>query len=231
MSYTAKNFYESELERLKDKNANATTILSSKERVALLNDSYRKRYSKYVEILVILIVAFLIYLGVAAIQTAFPIIPSVAVDILAAILIAGVLYYVVNIWFELYTRSQLNYDELDLPAYNASEEIDAATLAAKKGILSGKGNTCVGQACCPAGFTWDQETNKCKTSPASTTTPSTTSTSSSTTPVASFTTMELESIQTAYTHTAFDSPSLQRKPVSGNVNAVVDVTSLAFSNV
>ena len=220
MSYTAKNFYESELKRLEDKNANATTILSSKERVALLNDSYRKRYSKYVEILVVLIVAFLIYLGVAAIQTAFPIIPAVAVDALTAILIAGVLYYVVNVWYELYTRSQLNYDELDLPAHNESEEIDAATLAAKKGILSEKGNTCVGQACCPAGFTWDQETNKCK---------ETTKVTATTTETSTFTTMELESIQTAYTRTAFDSPSLQRNPVNGNVNAVVDFTSLAFS--
>jgi len=209
MSYSVSNFYNDELQRLQNKQTNANSILSSNQRIALLNDSYRKRYSKYVEILIVLVMTFVVYLGISAIQTAFPIIPQIAVDAFTALLIAGVLIYLSITFYELYTRSTLNYDELDLPAYDASGGIDANSIA-KSGQVLPNGNVCVGQDCCPDSYVWDSTINKCKQG---------------------FTTLELTPIQNAYVDLKFDSTTLKRTPDAGNVAAIIDGTSLVFSKV
>ena len=208
---TVAKFYGDELNRLQQKQKNAESILSSNQRIALLNDSYRKRYAKYVEILIVLVLTFIAYLGVSSLQTAFPVIPQIAVDAVTAILIAVVLIYLSFAFYELYSRSVLNYDELDLPAYDASGGIDANAIAKSGQILpTNIGNTCVGQACCPSNYNWDSTLNKCKSG---------------------FTTLEFSTVQNAYNSTKFDSPDLKRAPRAENVVAVVDGTSLTFSKI
>lgn len=211
MAYTATNFYNDEMTRLQQKQANASTILSSNQRISLLNDSYRKRYAKYVQILIVFVLAFLAYLGVTAIQTAFPIIPSVAVDIITAILIAIVMFYLIDSAYELASRDTLNYDELNLPAYDNSTGINANALAASGRIMPDFASTCVGEECCVSGNLWNAGNNKCS--------------------YAGFTTLEYSALETAYTDTAFDSPTLKRVPLAENVKAIVGATSLVVSNV
>ena len=203
MSYTASNFYNNELERLQQKQQNATSILSSRERVSLLNDSHRKRYAKYVEMLMVFILCFFAYLGVSALQTAFPIIPQIAVDVVTAGLIAVVLIYMFSAFYELSTRSVLNYDELDLPAFDSSGGINPNALEnAGKINPATVGGTCVGQACCPPGKEWKSDINRCQ----------------------AFTTLE----QAYSEHTKFDSPELKRAP-SNSAEPTVVHTSLVFS--
>jgi len=210
---TVASFYGDELTRLQQKQKNAESILSSNQRIALLNDSYRKRYAKYVEILIVLVLTFIAYLGVSSLQTAFPVIPQIAVDAVTAILIAVVLIYLSFAFYELYSRSVLNYDELDLPAYDASGGIDANAIAKSGQILpTNIGNTCVGQACCPDTYNWDSTSNKCQQK-------------------SPFTTLEFSTVQNAYINTKFDSPDLKRAPRAENVVAVVDGTSLTFSKI
>ena len=139
MAYTANNFYNDELSRLQEKQKNASTILDSQERLAELNDSYRKRYAKYVEILVILVMAVLVYLAVVALQMQFPAIPQVVVDIVTIVLIFLVAVYLFSAFSELYSRSLLNYDELDIPGYDDSG-VDISALKAKGRIFADNGN-------------------------------------------------------------------------------------------
>jgi hypothetical protein len=206
MSYSGTDFYNNELDRLKQKHDNATSILSSKQRISFLNDSYRKRYAKYVEMLMVLVLCFLAYLGVRALGNAFPVIPQIAVDVITAALIAVVLIYSLNAVYELSTRSVLNYDELDLPAYDPSGGVDPNAAANSGRINPDLGNTCVGQECCDTGYTWNLDQNKCKPNP-----------------VQSFTTLEQ-----AYSNTKFDSPELKRAP-SNSAEPTVVATSLIFS--
>lgn len=218
-NYTAKDFYNDELSRLKAKQQNTEVILNSQERLAMLNDSYRKRYAKYVQILMVLVCAVLIYLGVVILQKTFPTIPQVAIDIVTIILMFLVIFYLFSAFWELYSRSSLNYDELDLPSYDASG-VDVSELAAKGQVFnfldSTNGNLCVGSACCP-GF-YDSEKNVCI------------STNKTATPtVQTFTTLEYEKIETAYTDVTFNSPSLKRKPNSNNVAPLPNTTVLTYS--
>ena len=153
MSYTAQDFYNDELKRLNDKNENAKSILNSQDRLAKLNDSYRKRYSKYVEILIVLIIAYTLRLGIVLLRKYFPSIPLLAVDIVTTLLIFAVSYYLFTAFWELNTRSNINYDEIEIPSYDSSgvnvSEID------ESGRVAGTDNsmdTCIGEQCCPNNF-------------------------------------------------------------------------------
>jgi hypothetical protein len=216
---SAIDFYNTELSRLQQKQANASDILNSQQRIAMLNDSYRKRYAKYVQMLIVLVLAVVVYLGLNAVKNMFPIIPQFAVDLLTFLLMGLVFFYLAFAFYELYSRDVLNYDELDIPVYDASGS--TTTTSAASTSISASTNaqgTCVGQACCPTDYVWNVGTNKCIPKTA---TPS----------AGGFTTLEFTSIDSAYTDLAFDSPTLIRGPVSNPVNVQVDTTSLNFSKI
>lgn len=223
MPYTASDFYNQELDRLKSKQANADDILNSQKRLADLNDSYRKRYAKYVQILMVLLLAFAVYLAVIALQAKFPSIPQIAVDVVVMVLIFLITLYLFNASWELYSRSLLNYDEIDIPAYDASG-IDIEKLKDEGQIFGSQGwNMCIGQDCCPEGYIYDQTLNMCIVKP--TPTPTTTLNNLVTTTTSPFTTLE-----TAYTNVPFDSDSLKRAPSTQNVQPLQDVSVLIYSN-
>lgn len=218
MSYSATDFYNQELDRLKSKQSNANDIINSQKRLADLNDSYRKRYAKYVQILMVLLLAFGIYLAVITLQSKFPTIPQIAVDVVTIVLIFLVVLYLFNAVWELYSRSLLNYDELDIPAYDASG-IDIEKLKDEGQVFGSLGyNMCIGQDCCPEDFIYDQSTNRCivDSNPSPVTLAPTKS---------PFTTIE-----TAYSSVPFDSDSLKRGPNAQNVKPLQDVSVLIYSN-
>ena len=197
MPTTVSSFYNDEVQRLQKKQQSADEITHSNERLAALNDSYRKRYAKYVQMLMVLVSAFAIYLAVVLLQKLFPVIPQVAIDIVTIVLIFLVAFYLFNAGMELYSRSLINYDELDLPAYDSSG-VDVTNLAKKGQVFAGvNGNVCVGEECCPNFY--DKTTNTC----------------SLTSGLAGFTTIE-----DMNNTVPFDSPLLQRKPNAENVKPI-----------
>ena len=212
MSYTATNFYNDEKTRLQQKQQNADAIMNSQKRLAALNDSYRKRYSKYTEILIVLIVAFSINLGMVVLQKQVPSIPQIVFDGVFVVVLVVVFIYLFSAISELYNRSLMNYDEVDLPEYDDSKTKttpeDAANSSYDAGdLLKMKDETCVGSNCCPTGYTYNSEQNKC----------------------AAFTTLEQTLVENAYTHTPFNDPGLKRSQTSENVNPLKESTSLNYS--
>jgi hypothetical protein len=201
--YSANDFYTEEKDRLDKKKQNADEIQDSQERLAQLNDSYRKRYAKYVQILMVFVLAYGVYLAVLILQRTFPVIPQFVVDTVVILLIFLVAFYLFYAFSELYTRSVMNYDEVELSDYDTSGP-DVSELAAKGQIMSSSSmKMCVGQACCPTGSTYNPESNKCE----------------------GFTTIE-----TAYKNILFNSADLKRTPNSENVKPVQDSSVLVFSD-
>ena len=216
MSYTAQTFYNDELRRLNDKNENAKSILNSQDRLAKLNDSYRKRYSKYVEILIVLIIAYTLRLGIVLLRKYFPAIPMLLVDIVTTLLIFAVSYYLFNAYWELNTRSNINYDEIEIPSYDSSgvnvSDID------ERGRVSGTDNsldTCIGEQCCPGNFNTDEQ--RCNTG-------NVVALSSG------FTSIEQSMADKKSTNLSFNSPDLKRESTM-NVKPSEDTTSLNYSKV
>ena len=221
MSYTATDFYKDELNRLEAKQKNANNIMNSQERLAKLNDSYRKRYAKYVQILMVLILAYIVYLGMIILQKQIPSFPEVVVDVVTVVIIFAVAIYLFSTMWELYSRSIVNYDELDIAEYDSSG-VDVSDLEDKEGEdannINGNVSVCVGNACCDNGFIYDSSKNKCVIKPTAPTSGGTT-----------FTTLEYTQIEHAYTSTKMDS-SLKREPNAQNVKPTADKSSLISSN-
>jgi hypothetical protein len=208
-SYTTNDLLIDEANRLVAKKQNADLILNSQERLAALNDSYRKRYAKYVQILMVLVLAYAVYLAMILAQKMFPTIPQIVIDGVTVLLIFLVAFYLFSASWELYTRSILNYDELDISAYDASG-VDVSELAEEGQVFDWQDDSklCVGAECCKPGTTFNADTNKC-----------------------GFTTLEYSPIDSAYTTVSFNSESLKREPTSQQVKPLSDISSMIYSNV
>ncbi len=158
-------FVSEEIARLQAKKQNVDTAVAAQHRLLGLNDSYRKRYTKYIEILVVLVFAGLAYLGIVMAQRQFSVIPAPVFDALMLILLLYVAYYLWYAVIELMTRSALNYDELELPPiYDASgSNVDFNKLQneGRLGEITAATGVCQGQECCQSPATWDANAGKC----------------------------------------------------------------------
>ena len=206
---TVKQFYNDEVDRLRDKQKTADEITRSNERLAAMNDSYRKRYAKYVQILMVLVFAYAIYLAVVLLQKQFPAIPQFVVDLIMIVLIFLVAFYLFNSGWELYSRSLINYDEVDLPNYDASGA-DLTELAKKGQVIDGvnaTGSPCVGASCCTtdAGKKWNPASGKCD--------------------------LQFTTLESAYTNNLISGSTFKREPNAKDVAPTQDGSALSYSTV
>jgi hypothetical protein len=240
---TGDQFFIEETNRLNEKNDQVSKLADSQQRLTLLNDSYRKRYAKYVQIMMVLVLAYVVHLGMLLLKkTALPI-PSIVFDFGEVLLIFLVAYYLFNAFSTLLGRTPTNYDELNVASLNDGSGVDAQSIL-DEGKLSKStlglegGDICVGENCCPADFVWDQALNKCVMK--STGVGLTGSAYDPTTgryrhytangnvvTFDGFTTREYSSVNQQEVRT--DDPSLKRSPDGGNIIPTYVNTSLEFS--
>ena len=167
MTVDATQYVANESARLTSKLASVNDAYNAQMRNATLNDSYRKRYSKYIEIVTILILATVAYLGISYFQSTFPDLPPILFDALSIIIVSLVILYLLFSLFELFTRSNMNYDEIALPPQDISgitvnnagvgNTIAGASRTADNGLI----DTCTDSTCCSTGTYWDNDNSKC----------------------------------------------------------------------
>jgi len=153
MPYTFQDLYN-------DQKTYLASQIGTKTRLSELNEGYRKRYAKYVDMMSVVVLAVLIYLGVSMLQRALPIISNTVVDTILVILIFAVSIYLMLSIVELWSRSAINYDELDVPVM-----VDASGATAIKGPAGQiMPSQCTTKDCCDGlggGYTWDAASSKC----------------------------------------------------------------------
>jgi hypothetical protein len=208
-----------ESNRLDSKLKSVNAAYNAQMRNAVLNDSYRKRYAKYVEIVTILILAVIAYLAISYIQSVFPSLPAALFDGLTIIIVSLVVLYLLFAFFELYTRSNMNYDEVELPPQDVSgvtmnNAIIGNTITAAR--TANNGLVCTGEECCTPGQTkWDTAQQKCVS-------------------LSPFTTLDQ-----AYEYKQIAAPMTGQLPVvnysgigsSASAEPIVSGTSVPFSNI
>jgi hypothetical protein len=112
---TVSTYVDNEYARLSAKRKTISEIASAQRRAIILNESYRKRFSRYTQIVMIISFTLIVYLGVLSLRKMMPGIPETATDILLAVIFFIGLALCINIMLEITSRSITNYDELDLP--------------------------------------------------------------------------------------------------------------------
>ena len=117
---TATEVINAEYTRLNAKKKTIDDALSAQQRAIWLNESYRKRFSRYTRIVMIISMTLVIYLGVLAFRKYFPTYPEWITDLFLSFLFFGSAVLCINIILEIATRTSSNYDELDLPPYTAT---------------------------------------------------------------------------------------------------------------
>lgn len=112
---TVSTYVDNEYARLDAKRKTINEIASAQRRAIILNESYRKRFSRYTQIVMIISFTLIVYLGVLSLRKMMPGIPETATDILLAVIFFIGVALCINIMLEIMGRSITNYDELDLP--------------------------------------------------------------------------------------------------------------------
>jgi hypothetical protein len=153
-----------ELTRLTQKKQSIDNAISTKERVTVLNDSYRLRYLEYTKMLGVIILALVCFLLLFIGGKYVPFIPSIVIDIIYIFLFVGTCIVLFNIYAGIQRRNKLYFDRLNLepPNKQTPDQVAANKKAAGlSGNLLGSISGCIGKDCCSDGTYWDIESARC----------------------------------------------------------------------
>lgn len=154
---------DNEKRRLDSKKEQIDAQLFAKQRMADLNDNYKKRQSYVNYMFIVLIISLIIFIVLIKLKYMITIIPGFVFDILIAINIAVVIIYMILTWREYNRRDRLNFDEIKLPTMpsNSSDANQNKDANKNSGNLLDLNTSCSGQDCCVAGTEWNNGINKC----------------------------------------------------------------------
>ena len=109
------NIIDQENSRLQIKKDQIKGAVVNTQRVIALSESDRKRQVQFIYIILLIILALLIYLFLRNIEIFFPFVPSFVVTFLTIITAVIIIGYIVMLLRDIWSRSNTNFDELNLP--------------------------------------------------------------------------------------------------------------------
>ena len=159
---------DAEKNRLEMKQKSVDDALFGQKRITLLNNSYRLRYADYVNIIVTITIALVIFIGISMARRYLTIIPSIVYDILVILLISVTCIIIYYKYTNILTHNKINYDELDYNPPTILSDKDKKKLEAERktnilntGDLLGEFGTCIGAQCCSGNTVWDNKQFLC----------------------------------------------------------------------
>jgi hypothetical protein len=151
---------QAENDRLNEKKTNVDAALFSQQRVISLNDSYRKKYRMQINILIVIVVALLIYLGLLLLEKNIPMIPGFIIGLLKATDIAIAIILIWVFMAAINKRDTMDFDKLALSTPTSGNAIASSTTT-DSGSTSAYGGYCAGSACCATGTMWSDVDAQC----------------------------------------------------------------------
>ena len=159
------NILTTEDERLESKKASIENAINGQKRLLQLNETYRKRYSAYIRLVLIIVLALIIIIALIFVNKLFPFIPEAVYTLLYIIILSGTAIYCWIVITDIRKRDRFDFDKHTRPAPVSPEELKKnAEKAATAGDLLGSINytECRAAGCCAPGTVWDASMNKCK---------------------------------------------------------------------
>jgi hypothetical protein len=156
---------QNEYNRLLMKKQNVDNAYEGRQRAAFLNDNYRKRYSQYTKIVVIIISTLVICYILESLKPVFTFFPDFVYNMIMFIIVVIAIMMCYYTYMVIIYRDRIYFDQLDLPPPDLSNNP----------IGSGKGSTldlsgysgfhlsgCIDGDCCDGITTfWDANKNQC----------------------------------------------------------------------
>ena len=158
------NIIDQENSRLQIKKDQIKGAVVNTQRAIALSESDRKRQVHFIYIILLIILGLLIYLFLRNIEIFFPFVPSFVVTFLTIIAVVIIVGYIVILLRDIWSRSNTNFDELNLPPPVINND-DQQNKAMDMGDILGSinyANSCIGESCCDTTLTqWNMGTMKC----------------------------------------------------------------------
>jgi len=162
---TINRILDTEDERLAAKRANIDNAINGQQRLIQLNDTYRKRYSAYIKLVFIIVLALVIIIALMFINKLFPLIPQSVYTLLYIIILSVSIIYAWFILSDIQKRDKFEYDKRTRLAPVSKDELQKnAEAAAKAGELLasvGPNAGCKSEGCCAPGTMWEKTLGKC----------------------------------------------------------------------
>ena len=153
---------QNENNRLLTKKDNVDSAVLGQHRIAMFNDSFRKKNMQYINILIIIIVALVLYLALTMIKNTFTIIPSFFVNFIIALVFSTALIMILLIGIDMNKRDPMDFDKLNTISLGGNTVVQGNTVVSDSSSTSLSGmNYCIGDSCCSSGTTWDSTQGLC----------------------------------------------------------------------
>jgi len=139
---------QNESDRLDRKKKNVDQALDGQNRMITLNDSYVKKYAKYNQIIMVIVLVILVIFGAIMLGTYVPAIPSVVNDLIMILAVGIGLIVIYNIYMDIQRRDSLYFDKLKLSTPDVSGNIDLSSndINSDQAFIFSGG--CFGEDCC-----------------------------------------------------------------------------------
>lgn len=157
-----------ENERIDIKKSKVDNELQTQNRMITLTNSYRKKYSDYNTMYLILIVFLSILCGIMIIKRFLPFIPSYVYEILYVILIPLFCIILYHKYLDISKRDDIYYDEIVrkkpttlTPNEALKKKVEEQNKILNSGSLLASYSGCVGAKCCSDTTIWDTGNSVC----------------------------------------------------------------------
>jgi len=154
------NIIQAEKDRLDQKKTGIDNAYATQQRLIQLNESYREKNMKYINILIVITISIVIYLALLMTSRHLPFVPPLLINLLTAILIGMTIISIAVITARMNKRDNMNFQKLLFvppPSGNVYGNVS--------GNISMSGINlyppCIGSSCCGNGTTWNETYGNC----------------------------------------------------------------------
>ncbi len=159
-----------ETERLASKKTNIDTALEGQQRMTMLNDSYRRKYSFYLKMVLTVLTLTILFVIIKFLSSKVPGIPGSVWDLILIIIFSVGFIYLYYTFTDMRRRDTMNFNKLFFTSPDPKKAASQAKLltqdnTGKQSLMSfmkGVGGACSGAACCQDdNLTYNEESKVC----------------------------------------------------------------------
>lgn len=160
-----KQILSDEISRLKAKKDNMDVENHNRDRMIMLNQSYRDKQREYLLIMVIFLILFGIALGLVFLQERLGI-STFVLDWIIVFIVAFGLISGIKMYMNIKKRDAIDFSKISQTAgslLNVNKDSKEYSEASKEGRVSDAvAETCQGAACCGPGYSYNSTDHKCE---------------------------------------------------------------------
>jgi len=154
------NIIQTEKNRLDQKKTGIDNAYATQQRLIQLNESYREKNMKYIDILIVIIISVVIYLALLMTSRYLSFIPAGIINLLTALLFSISFIIICVIIARINARDNMNFQKLLFVPPKIQTGNVYGNVSGNVSMF-GLYPECMGSSCCGNGTTWNETYGNC----------------------------------------------------------------------